>query len=136
MQDPVERGGVIRETRNFLAACVRYTSARFRLTAMEGKEAMGHAFKILAYILGSLALLIFAWFFLCLAGVFLLAKAFGGENGWIWASLVMFGVHVLVASLLALRAVTKAGLSRQLFPLTREELKKDQEWLETQTKQN
>jgi uncharacterized membrane protein YqjE len=134
MQDPAERGGMIRETRNFLAACVRYASARLRLATLESKDATAHALKLLAFVLGSLALLVFAWLFLCLAVVFLLAKAFGGENGWLWASLIMAGAHLVVASLLALRA--KAGLSQQLFPLTMEELKKDQQWLETRTKQN
>lgn len=132
MQDPAERGGIIREARNFLAAGVRYAVARFRLASLESKEATGHVLKLLAIVLGSLALMVFAWLFFCLALVFLLAKAFGGDHGWVWASLVMFGAHVVAASLLAWRA--KAGLGRQLFPLTMEELKKDQEWLETRTK--
>jgi uncharacterized membrane protein YqjE len=132
MEEPAERGGVIRETRNFLAACVRYAGARWRLAAMESKEAGGHVLKLVAFVLGALALLVFAWLFVCLAGVFLLAKAFGGENGWLWASLVMAGAHIFAAMLLAMRA--KAGLGRQLFPLTSEEIKKDQAWLETRTK--
>jgi hypothetical protein len=75
---------------------------------------------------------VFAWLFACLAVVFLLAKAFGGDHGWLYASLVMAGAHILAAILVMCRA--RAGLSRQLFPLTTEEIKKDQTWLETRTK--
>ena len=134
MADPADRGGVVREVRSFLAACAQYALARFKLASVESKEAGSHGLKILAYALGSLALLVFAWLFFCLAVVFLLAKAFGGEHGWLWASLVMAGLHLTVASVLALRA--KAGLARPLFPLTTQEFKKDQEWLENTTKPN
>jgi uncharacterized membrane protein YqjE len=133
MEDPAERRGVIQEARAFLAACVRYAAARLRLASMESKEATAQVLKLLAFALGALALLIFAWLFVCLAVVFLLAKAFGGDYGWVWASLVMAGVHLAVAVVLALRA--KAGLTKPLFPLTTEEFKKDQQWLETRTKQ-
>ena len=102
--------------------------------SMEGKEAGGHVLKLLACALGAFALLVFAWLFFCLAVVFLLAKAFGGENGWLWASLVMAGLHLVFAGVLALRA--KAGLATPLFPITTQEFKKDQEWLETTTKHN
>jgi uncharacterized membrane protein YqjE len=134
MDNPAERGGMIREVRSFLAACAQYALARLKLATLEGKEASGHVLKLLACALGALALLVFAWLFFCLAVVFLLAKAFGGENGWLWASLVMAGLHVIVASLLALRA--KAGIAKPLFPVTTEEFKKDQEWLETTKRPN
>jgi uncharacterized membrane protein YqjE len=134
MDDPAKRGGIFREVRSFLAACAQYAMARLKLVSMEGKEAGGHVLKLLAYVLGALALLVFAWFFLCFAAVFLLAKAFGGENGWLWATLVMAGLHLIVAAVLALRA--KAGLSTPLFPITTQEFKKDQEWLESTKKHN
>jgi len=134
MDGPAERGGIIREVRSFLAACAQYALARLKLASMEGKEAGGHVLKLLAYALGAVFLLVFAWLFLCLTVVFLLAKAFGEPNGWLWASLVMAGLHIIVAGLLALRA--KAGLSKPLFPITTQEFKKDQEWLETTTKPN
>jgi uncharacterized membrane protein YqjE len=134
MEGPAERGGVIREVRQFLAACAQYALARMKLAIMEGKEAGAHGARLLAYALGAVALLVFAWLFLCLAAVFLLAKAFGEPNGWLWASLIMAGLHIVVACVLALRA--KAGLAQPMFPITTQELKKDQEWLETTTKHN
>jgi uncharacterized membrane protein YqjE len=134
MADPAERGGMIQEVRQFLAACAGYAMARMKLAIMEGKEAGAHGAKLLACALGALALLVFAWLFFCLAVVFLLAKAFGGENGWLWASLVMAGLHLVAACIFALRA--KAGLARPVFPITTQEFKKDQEWLETKTKHN
>lgn len=132
MEEPSERGGLIREARHFLAAALRYASARFRLAAMEGKEAGTHVLKLLACAVGALALLIFAWLFVCLALTFVLAQSLGGENAWIWATLIMAGVHLAAAVLLVFCA--KAGLARKMFPLTSEELKKDQQWLEKKTK--
>lgn len=134
MDGSAERGGVIREVRQFLAACAQYAMARLKLAVVEGKEAGAHGAKLLGLALGAVALLVFAWLFLCLAGVFLLAKAFGGENGWLWASLVMAALHFVAASILALWA--KAGLAKPMFPITTQEFKKDQEWLESSTKPN
>src|SRR5262245_9704315 len=119
MAETTERGGVIRETRVFLAACVRYALARGKLAAMESKEAGGHVLKLIALVVVALALLVFAWFFVCLSFVFLLAKALGGENAWLWASLIMAGAHIGLAVLLVLMA--KTGLGKSLFPLTAEE---------------
>lgn len=131
MDDSAERGGLFRDLRAFLAACARYAGARFRLASLEGKDAARHAFKLLALLLAALLIVAFAWLFLCLAAVFLLAQAFGGSHGWLWASLIMAGAHFVVATALVLAA--KSGITKPLFPLTAEELKKDQQWLETPT---
>jgi uncharacterized membrane protein YqjE len=70
----------------------------------------------------------FAWLFLCFGVVAWLAVRFGN---WTWAALVVAGAHFVL--LLILSAVLKKMSATPLFPLTTEELKKDREWLETQT---
>ena len=92
-------------------------------------------FKLLLLIVGAAIVLgAFGWLFACLAAVFLLAKAFGGANGWVWAALIMAAVHF--AGVCALVLMLKSKLGTSLFPITTAELKKDQEWLDQQNRTN
>jgi len=126
--------GVADGTRSFLAACAQYCSARLRLVSLEGREAAAHGFKLLILVGAAIVLGAFGWLFVCLAAVFLLAKAFGGANGWVWAALIMAGLHF--AGVVALLLALKSKLGTPLFPITTNELKKDQEWLDQQNKTN
>src|SRR5947207_1550530 len=74
----------------------------------------------------------FGWLFLCLAVGFLLAKAIGGSNAWVWSAVAMAGAHLGSVALLVLGL--KSKLATALFPMTTGELKKDQEWLDQQTR--
>jgi len=116
--------------RAFLASCVQYASARMRLASLEGREAAAHSFKLLLIAGAAVVLGAFGWLFVCLAAVFILAKAFGGPNGWVWSALVMAGIHL--AGVAALLVMLKSRLGTPLFPVTAAELKKDQEWLDQQ----
>lgn len=129
--DYEDGGGMISEARHFVVACGRYVSARIRLARLEGKEAGAHAFKLLLLIVAVVVLGGFTWLFLCVGLASLMAGAFA-HHGWLWSSLIMAGAHLLL--ILMLTAVLRRKASTQLFPLTTEELKKDQEWLERQTK--
>lgn len=126
--------GVAGRARTFLAACAQYASARLRLASLEGREAAAHGFKMLIIVGAAIVLGAFGWLFACLAAVFLLAKAFGGANGWVWAALIMAGLHL--AGVVALGLMLKSRLGKTLFPITTAELKKDQEWLDQQNKTN
>ena len=126
--------GVVGRARTFLAACAQYTSARLRLASIEGREAAAHGFKLLMVVGAAIVFGAFGWLFACLAAVFLLAKAFGGANGWVWAALIMAGLHF--AGVVALALVLKSRLGTSLFPMTTAELRKDQEWLDQQTRTN
>ena len=126
--------GVAGRARTFLAACAQYASARLRLASLEGREAAAHGFKMLLIAGAAIVLAAFGWLFVCLAAVFLLAKAFGGANAWVWAALIMAGLHF--AGVLALGLMLKSKLGTTLFPITTAELKKDQKWLDQQNKTN
>lgn len=116
-----------------LAAKLAYLKARLELAGIEGREAAIHLGIILGLAIGALVLLIFGYFFLVIAVSFLIGLAFGG-HAWVW---VLFGaalLHIIGAGLLLLIAKVRLGVP--LFPLTLEELKKDQEWLKTNAKPN
>jgi uncharacterized membrane protein YqjE len=121
---------MITQARQFMIACGRYVSARARLARLEGKEAGAHTLKILLLIAGLILLAGFMWLFLCLGLVSLLAGAFL-QHGWLWSSLIMAGAHLLL--ILVLAGALKRKADTALFPLTAEELKKDQAWLEQHT---
>jgi uncharacterized membrane protein YqjE len=129
-----ERGteGVAAQVREFLAACAQYASARLRLASIEGREATAHGIKLLLLAAAAIILAAFGWLFLCLGVVFLLSKAFGGPNPWLWSALAMAGAHFLGVALIILGI--KSKIETPLFPMTAGELKKDQEWLERQTR--
>ena len=127
MSEEAESAGVVRHLRAFLAACAQYASARLRMVSMEGKDAAAQAGKVL-FIAGSVLFAgVFGWLFLCLAAVFLLAKAMG-DYGWVWASLIMAAIHLIVATALGFALRARGGKS--FFPLTTAEFQKDREWLE------
>ena len=98
---------------------------------MEGREAAGEAARVLLLAGAVLFAGVFGWLFACFAVVFLMAKAMG-ENGWIWASLVMAAVHFIGAAVLGF--VLRARGGKAFFPLTTAEFQKDRAWLEKEEK--
>jgi uncharacterized membrane protein YqjE len=130
--DDPQSPGFIGHLSALLAAKLAYLRVRLELAGLEGKEAAVHAAIILGLAVGGLIAVVFGYFFLVFALVFLIALAFGGGTSWIWVLLGAAGVHFVVA--VALVLIAKGKLGTPLFSLTREELKKDQEWLKTCTK--
>ncbi len=117
-----------------IAAKLGYLRARLKLAGIEGKEAAVHGGIIIGLALGALVALIFGYFLFVIAIVFLVALAFGGGNAWIWVLIAAAALHFLGAFLLLI--IARSRLGTPLFPLTLDELKKDQEWLRTTTKLN
>lgn len=130
---PPARAGIFGHFSALLAAKLAYLKARLELAGIEGKEAAIHLGIILGLAIVALVLLIFGYFFLVLFLVFLIGLAFGG-NAWVWVMLGAALLHLIGAALLLLIAKVRLGIP--LFPLTLEELKKDQEWLKTNAKPN
>lgn len=117
-----------------IAAKLGYLRARLKLAGIEGKEAAVHGAIVIGLALGALVALIFGYFLFVIAVVFLVALAFGGGNAWIWVLIAAAVLHFLGAFLLLI--IARSRLGTPLFPLTLDELKKDQEWLRTTTKLN
>jgi uncharacterized membrane protein YqjE len=125
---PEAEGGMFRQVRHFIQASIQYSSARMRLAKLESKEAGIHTIKVLVLIVGTIGVAMFTWLFLCLGAASWLAVPLGN---WAWAAFAVAGAHIIL--LLILSTVLKKMSATPLFPLTTEELKKDREWLETQT---
>lgn len=126
--------GIFGHCSALLAAKLAYWRARLELAGVEGKEAAVHAAIILGLAIAGLIAVVFGYFFLILALVFLIAQAFGGGSAWIWVLLGAAVVHLVGAVILIL--IARAKLGTRLFPLTLDEFKKDQEWLKTNAKPN
>lgn len=119
----------MQQIRAVFAAMGQYVSSRIRLARLEGKEAGAHLGKVLGLLVALAVLAAFGWFFICV-GVTSLLAGFFPRHGWLWASLLMGTFHFLLVG--ALAAKLKGMAATRLFPLTTEELKKDQEWLDQQ----
>ena len=127
----VESAGIFTHALDLLGAALAYFQARFALASLEGREAAGHYLKALGLLLGGVVIIVFGYFFLCFAGVFAIATAFGGGTAWIWVTLAAALLHL--GGGIALLWMVVSLVQRPVFAATLEEFKKDQTWLETKT---
>jgi hypothetical protein len=125
------RPGVVEGALEMLAASWSYLRARGELASIEGREAGLHWLKALGLLVGGLVLLSFGWLFLCLASVFLIAKAIGGDTAWIWVTFGAAVLHFGVGWALFLKVRSLA--ERPLFPATLDEFRKDQAWMDAKS---
>ena len=129
--DTPPKPGMFSYASAWLAAFLAYLRARIELAGLEGREAAIHGAVLLGLAVGALVLLVFGYFFLCFALVFLIAWACGGENAWIWVTFVMALLHF--GGAVALGFWAKVKLTRPIFAATLDELRKDQQWLTSMT---
>jgi uncharacterized membrane protein YqjE len=129
-----ESAGFLGHISALVAAKLGYLRARLKLAGIEGKEAAIHGGILIGLAAGALVASIFGYFLLVIALVFLIALACGGGNAWIGVLFAAALLHFLGAVVLVLLA--KARLGTPLFPLTLDELRKDQEWLKSTKKPN
>ncbi len=125
------RTNVFDRALELLAAAWSYLRTRLELAQIEGREAAGQYLKALGLLLGGIVVLVFGYFFFCLALVFAVATALGGGAAWIWVTLGAAVVHFAGGALLLVKVRSLA--QAPIFPATLDEFKKDQAWLETKT---
>lgn len=123
--------GFLGRVSGLLGALAGYLKARLQLAGLEAKEAILHYIIIAALIAGGLVVVVFGYFFLWLAIIFLIAWLIPGQSTWIWltfgAALIHFGLAV------ALVLAARAKFATPMFTATIDEFKKDQQWLTTTT---
>ena len=129
-----EAAGLFGHLSELLAAKLAYLQARLELAGIEGKEAAIQLAIVLGLALGGLVLVVFGYFFLVIALVFLIARAIGDGSAWPWVLAAAALFHFILAGVLLLIARLRLGVP--FFPLTLEELNTDQEWLKTNAKPN
>ncbi len=101
-------------------------ASRFGIFQIEGKEAAGSYAKRLICLVGVAICAFFAWCLL-LAGVIALIADNTGWS-WYWLAIGAALLHLLVAIVCA---VIAKGAEGNFFQVTRAELEKDIEWLQT-----
>ncbi len=115
----------------FFAGLTQYLKARLELAGLEAKEAAVHYAIILALFIAALVVMVFGYFFLCIALIFGIAALVPGPYTWIWLTFGMALLHFGGAIVALLFARTR--ITAPMFSATLEELKKDHEWLSSKT---
>jgi len=121
--NPVNRPAIPTNWRTALADLV---AARFALVQAELKQTASSGIKRVMFFGAGALFLLFTWG-LIVAGVI---GAIAGEAGypWYWVTLIAGGIHLLLAGIVIVLA--KRPAEGPSFHFTREEFKKDREWLE------
>ena len=107
------------------SALAEFFESRAALYATESKAAL-FQFVLIAVCLVA-ALLFFAFGYVFLLATAVVAVAHLANVSWLWTALAAAGLHILIALILLLIALT--WIKRPVFRATAAELKKDREWL-------
>ena len=133
-QPPQERTaadtGLPEHLLSLLASAAGYFRARLELAGIEGKEAVVAYGKVLAFVAGAVALLLFGYIFLWIGLVAVIAHYAAVHWGWITLAV---GVLHLIGTAGCLWGA-KAKWGKPVFTATLHEFRKDQEWLSSPTK--
>lgn len=125
------RAGFFGHAVELLASSWSYLRARFELASIEGREAGVQWLKALALLLGGIVVLVFGYFFLCFAIIFAIATAFGGGAAWIVVTFVAALVHFGIGAVLFVKV--RDLTQEPIFPITIDEFRKDQAWLDAKS---
>jgi uncharacterized membrane protein YqjE len=98
--------------------------SRFGLIRIESEAAIKQGIRSTVLTAGACFCLFFAWILLLTAGIQVLAEAL--DWPWSWVAVGAAILHLLVGIIMALAAKSRGEGS---FPATREEFKKDREWI-------
>ena len=123
--------GFLGRLSGFLGTLAGYLRARLQLAGPAAKEATLHHAISAGLLAGGLVVIVFGYFFLCMAIIFLIAWLIGGPNTWIWLTFGMALLHFGMA--VALVFIARAKFATPMFSSTLDEFKKDQQWLATTT---
>ena len=127
MREVSREAGFLRHTLEAFAASLDYLKARLQLAGIEAKEASIHYVITLALVVAALVVVIFGYFFFCLALVFLVSLLFKDPHAWIYVTFGMALLHFAAAA--ACLFIAKGKFAEPMFSATMREFRKDQEWL-------
>jgi len=120
--------GFFEHLRSFLGTGMDYLGARLQLAGLESQEASSHYLKIVALGAAAVLAVLFGYFFLWSAIVFIVAAVFHLQ--WMWVMLGCGILHFVAAGICIGIALKK--LKTPMFSATLNEFKKDREWLTNQ----
>jgi uncharacterized membrane protein YqjE len=130
-RNPAGRSGLIDNALGLLSAIVEFFEIRFALAAQESKAAALQLLILVGCVIAALALCVMGYVFLIVSAVVGVAHLLG--TSWPVVALVVALVHFIIAG--ALLLVARSRITKPMFRDTRDELKKDREWLKTLNQQ-
>src|ERR1700743_1463502 len=108
-----DTGGLFAHLSGLLGASAEDMRGRLEFAGLEWKEALVHYAIIIGLALAAVVVLVFGYFFLCLALVFTLAALIGGEHTWIWVTFAVAFLHLGAAATALL--IARARLATPMF---------------------
>ena len=130
-RNPAGHSGLIDNALGLLSAIVEFFEVRFALAAQESKAAALQLLILVGCVIAALALCVMGYVFLIVSAVVGVAHLLG--ISWSVVALVVALVHFIIAG--ALLLVARSRITKPMFRDTRDELKKDREWLKTLNQQ-
>jgi len=127
VHNPAGHAGLIDNAIGLISALFAYVETRAALLAVESKAMLLQLVAVVTFALAALIAVVFGYIFILaslIAGI-----AHGSGVSWTWIALGVGLLHVILAVVCVLLA--KAKLTGRLYPETRAELKRDQQWLKS-----
>jgi uncharacterized membrane protein YqjE len=129
--NPAGHSGLLDNALALGSAVVEFFESRFALAAQESKAAALQLLILVGCVIAALALCVMGYVFLIVSAVVGIAHLLG--TSWPVVALVVALVHFIIAG--ALLLVARSRITKPMFRDTRDELKKDREWLKTLNQQ-
>ena len=107
------------------ATLLEFFESRAALLATESRAALVQFVLVVACVVA--ALLFFAFGYMFLLATAVVAVAHLAKVSWLWTALGAAGLHLVIALILFL--IATMAIKRPMFRASRDELKKDREWL-------
>ena len=127
MRNPSGHAGLIDNAVGLISALFAYVETRAALLAVESKALLLQLAAVVAFALGALIASVFGYVFIL--GSLIVGIAHLSGISWTWIALGAGLLHIALALVCVLLA--KAKMTGRLYPETRAELKKDQQWLKS-----
>lgn len=130
-RNPAGHSGLLDNALGLLSAVVEFFELRFAVLTQETKSVGLRLLIAVGCVIGALVLCVMGYVFLIVSAVVGIAHLLG--TSWPVVALVVALLHFIVAGALVL--VARSRITKPMFRDTRDELKKDREWLKNLNQQ-
>ena len=130
-RNPAGHSGLLDNALGLLSALADFFESRFVLLAAESKSAALQLLILVGCVIAALGLCGMGYVFLIVSAVVGIAHLLG--TSWPVVALVVALVHFIIAGVLLV--VARSRITKPMFQDSRDELKKDREWLKTLNQQ-
>ena len=130
-RNPAGHSGLLDNALGLLSAVVEFFELRFAVLTQESKSVGLRLLIAVGCVIGALVLCVMGYVFLIVSAVVGIAHLLG--TSWPVVALVVALLHFIIAGALVL--VARSRITKPMFRDTRDELKKDREWLKSLNQQ-